>query len=188
MEDASQGACDRKLHEQILKSVRSHDNEVVNRIQKRRGRKRFLLSGDDHQAPEGSYAGVLSKRDQKYLSKVVQMSDPRARLAEQRQGAGEKQVMADLLEFEDDWPKNGAKPLQLLSKLLDDLNLNHASADFSDDDSQQALQQKIKMRPVMNGGQKRQRSKSGSSLKPKKLTLRLNKKNAGAPKRRQRTK
>jgi hypothetical protein len=35
---------DKKCFEQIIRSIKSNDSDVVNRIQKRRGRKKFILS------------------------------------------------------------------------------------------------------------------------------------------------
>ena len=34
---------DKKFQEQLIRSIRQHDEDIVNRIQKRRGRKKFIL-------------------------------------------------------------------------------------------------------------------------------------------------
>ena len=38
---------DKKFQEQLIRSIRSHDLDIMNRIQKRRGRKKFVLGQED---------------------------------------------------------------------------------------------------------------------------------------------
>jgi len=38
---------DKKFQEQLIRSIRTHDSEIKNRIQKRRGRKKFILGQED---------------------------------------------------------------------------------------------------------------------------------------------
>jgi hypothetical protein len=65
-----------------------HQSDVVNKIQKRRGRKKFILTDNEQGSSQETFN--LSKRDQKYLHKV--------------QSLGDQNV--DLREFQDEWPKN----------------------------------------------------------------------------------
>jgi hypothetical protein len=58
-----------------MNSIDKHDPKVMNKIQKRRGRKRFILNNDDFNSQDSIYATVLNKREQKYLGKVVQMAE-----------------------------------------------------------------------------------------------------------------
>ena len=66
-------AGDRQLSDSIRGSIERHDNKVVSKIQKRRGRKKFILKHDDYESGDSIFAACLSKREQKYLSKVVEM-------------------------------------------------------------------------------------------------------------------
>ena len=64
---------DKKFQEQLIRSIRTHDSEIKNRIQKRRGRKKFILGQDDSNAAETSQGlkNLYNRREQKYLDKVV---------------------------------------------------------------------------------------------------------------------
>ena len=48
---------DKRFLEQLLKGVRQHDQDMVTRIHKKRGRKKFVLSSDDYQPILGSSLG-----------------------------------------------------------------------------------------------------------------------------------
>lgn len=75
MPDLNQQLSDKRFHEQISKSIKKHDLDLLTKIQKRRGRKKFILSNDDSQQQDSSHFTYLTKRDQKYLSKVITKSD-----------------------------------------------------------------------------------------------------------------
>ena len=71
----NQFGSDRQYLYQIMNSIDKHDPKVMSKIQKRRGRKKFILNNDDFNSSDSIYATVLNKREQKYLSKVVQMAE-----------------------------------------------------------------------------------------------------------------
>jgi CRISPR/Cas system-associated protein Cas7 (RAMP superfamily) len=75
MPDLNQQLSDKRFLEQINKSIKKHDIDLLNKIQKRRGRKKFILSSDDGQHQDLSHFTYLTKRDQKYLGKVINKSD-----------------------------------------------------------------------------------------------------------------
>ena len=73
--DSNQQLSDKKFQEQIIKSIKKHDTELVNKIQKRRGRKKFILSNDEGSSQDTNNISYLTKRDQKYLSKITCISE-----------------------------------------------------------------------------------------------------------------
>ena len=58
----------------IFESIDKHDTNVIERIQKRRGRKKFILNNEDL-SQDSVYTNCLNKREQKYLLKVEKMAD-----------------------------------------------------------------------------------------------------------------
>ncbi len=70
LRDFSQQISDKRLMENIVRSLRKHETDLVSKIQKRRGRKRFILSNEDHSTQDSVFQSCLNKRDQKYLKKV----------------------------------------------------------------------------------------------------------------------
>ena len=72
--ELSQKISDKRYLEQIIRSIRGHDMDVINRIQKRRGRKKFILSssGEENASQDISQTNYLNKRDKKYLNKMNQ--------------------------------------------------------------------------------------------------------------------
>lgn len=68
---------DKKFQEQLIRSIRTHDPQIINRIQKRRGRKKFILGQEDATVTQ-TFSGLKSlfnRREQKYLDKVAAMRD-----------------------------------------------------------------------------------------------------------------
>mmetsp|Transcript_4895 Transcript_4895/g.8381 ORF Transcript_4895/g.8381 Transcript_4895/m.8381 type:complete len:309 (-) Transcript_4895:428-1354(-) len=69
---------DKRFHEFILRSVRLHSADLITTIQKRRGRRKFILSGNVLAPPEEPPAApdqlnplnFINKREKKYLQKV----------------------------------------------------------------------------------------------------------------------
>jgi hypothetical protein len=68
---------DKKFQEQLIRSIRSHDLDIMNRIQKRRGRKKFVLGQEDASVTQTSSGlrSLFNRREQKYLDKVAAMRD-----------------------------------------------------------------------------------------------------------------
>ena len=61
--------------DKIFNCVDNHDESVVQKIQKRRGRKRFILSTEEQINQDEANQFSLNKREAKYLSKVCKMAE-----------------------------------------------------------------------------------------------------------------
>lgn len=109
---------DKKFQEQLIRSIRTHDSEIKNRIQKRRGRKKFILGQDDSNAAEASQGlkNLYNRREQKYLDKVVQMRDNPLYSPDVMKI--QPLVNGDLNEFKENWPKSNQRCVQSLQKML----------------------------------------------------------------------
>ena len=54
--------------EDIIKSVQQHDSKILGKIQKRRGRKKFILNQEDFTEDSSApHLSCLNKREQKYF-------------------------------------------------------------------------------------------------------------------------
>ena len=105
-----------------MSSIDKHDPKVMNKIQKRRGRKKFILNNDDFNSADSIYATVLNKREQKYLSKVVQMADHPLHSIDAKRS--QPLLNGEFKEFQEEWPKSSQKPLANITKLLSQYGLD----------------------------------------------------------------
>lgn len=91
-----------------MESIDRHDSNVVQRIQKRRGRKKFILNNEDL-SQDNVFSQCLNKREQKYLTKVAKMAE--APLTGFDSTLHQPLLNGDLLEFSGDWPKTIKDPI-----------------------------------------------------------------------------
>ena len=109
---------DKKFQEQLIRSIRSHDSDIKNRIQKRRGRKKFILGQEDSPLADTSSGlkNLFNRREQKYLDKVSQMRDNPLQSSDVMKI--QPLVNGDLNEFKENWPKSNQRCVQSLQKML----------------------------------------------------------------------
>jgi len=88
----------------------------MNKIQKRRGRKKFILNNDDYNSIDSISANCLNKREQKYLGKIIMMAEQPIYSTEAKRS--QPLLNGDMREFQDEWPKGSTKALINISKLL----------------------------------------------------------------------
>lgn len=105
---------DKKFQEQLIRSIRTYDSDIKNRIQKRRGRKKFILGQEDPSSQETSSGlkNLFNRREQKYLDKVGQMRDNPLQSADVMKI--QPLVNGDLNEFKENWPKSNQRCVQSL--------------------------------------------------------------------------